>query len=120
MSLARARGRLLLVGRRALFRALTRRAGVGLRLRRSRRALHIRRSLVFGPLRVRHFVRGRSRRFSRAHVLRGLEAGDVLTELLDLHRVLELSRGLLEAEREEGLSPLPVSYTHLRAHETRH
>src|SRR3974377_1426541 len=63
---------------------------------------------LLGTLRRRlvGFVRGRGRRLGRAHVQRGLEARDVLAELLDLHRVLELAGGLLEAQREEGLRPL--------------
>src|SRR5450759_1712628 len=106
MSLARGRGRLLLVGRSALLSAL---AGCTSRTRRLRRCaslLFIRRYLLFGPRPFGHFV-GRGRhRVRRAHVLRGLQAGDVLPEHLDLHRILELARGLLEAEREEGLRPL--------------
>src|SRR5512141_554668 len=113
MTLARGRGRLLslgLRGRRALLGALARSSGVSLRLRRGR-ALPARRSLrsrLFGSLgrRRRRFVRRRRRRLGRTHVQRGLEAGEVLAEVLDLHRVLELARRLLEAQREEGLRPL--------------
>src|SRR5512140_2079202 len=79
-ALARGRGRFRLLGlvrRGALLRALAGWSRVRLVLRRTPRALLIRRNLpgLFGRRRM-SFVRRSRRSLRRAHVLRGLEAGE--------------------------------------------